>query len=95
LCFHFQRDSNGNIITKIGAIDAIPFMWGGQQKQYDDKNLMREINKAYIGFLQPSARKKGRKKLGKNEDSLVSDSSEEYYSAPESLEDEGKKMRFG
>ncbi|XP_064639529.1 uncharacterized protein LOC135495054 [Lineus longissimus] len=84
------RDSNGNIITKLSAIDAIPFMWVGQQKQYDGKNLMREINKAYIGFLQPSARvRKGRKKLGKSEDSLASDSSEEYYSAPESLEDEG------
>lgn len=48
------RDEKGNILTALVAIDAVPyaFMTGGEH-QYSPDHYMRDINKAYAGFLQP------------------------------------------
>ncbi|ELT91673.1 hypothetical protein CAPTEDRAFT_44057, partial [Capitella teleta] len=50
-----ERDKQGNILTAICAIDAVPFTdtKGSYITQYEQIHYMRDINKAYAGFLQP------------------------------------------
>ncbi|XP_074657360.1 uncharacterized protein LOC141910566 [Tubulanus polymorphus] len=89
-----QRDEEGNIHSCLCAIDAIPYMWGNKYAQYSGSNVLREINKAYVGFSSTAAVATPRdetdclRKRKRLRDRL-SESSEEFYSAPESLDDEG------
>lgn len=47
-----DRDTFGNILTSIAAIDAVPFHKGlSPEDQYSDHYLLRELNKAFTGFL--------------------------------------------
>lgn len=47
-----DRDTFGNILTSIVAIDAVPFHKGlSPEDQYTDHYLLRELNKAFAGFL--------------------------------------------
>ena len=47
-----DRDTFGNILTSIAAIDAVPFHKGlSPEDQYSDHYLLRELNKAFAGFL--------------------------------------------
>ena len=71
------------------AIDALPCSRiGGARHQYEEKWMMREINKAFIGFQQPlTSHGVATRRLGSEDDS--------YYSAAESihadsLHDEGR-----
>lgn len=43
------RDVFGNILTSIVAIDAVPFL--SPEEQYTDRYVLRELNKAFAGFL--------------------------------------------
>lgn len=36
--------------VSIVAIDAIPFGYSGDGRQFEEKNILRELNKAYSGF---------------------------------------------
>ncbi|KAK7480564.1 hypothetical protein BaRGS_00028140, partial [Batillaria attramentaria] len=47
---HAQRDPSGNLLNTLCAIDATSFRWGGHRRQYMDSFVMREVNKAYVGF---------------------------------------------
>ena len=55
-----ERDAKGNLSNMICAIDAQcniwPQHWGiGYQEQYSEPEVLRDINKAYAGFNQPSS----------------------------------------
>lgn len=45
-----ERDVNGNLCTTLCAIDAVPYFFGDRAVQYNDSSLLRDLNKAYIGF---------------------------------------------
>eukprot|EP00731_Ephydatia_muelleri_P030394 Em0021g917a len=45
-----MRDTSGTPLTSIVAIDATPFTWNPDQ-QYNDHHVLRELNKAYAGFV--------------------------------------------
>ena len=49
-----QCDSvTGNLDNHLVCIDAMPARRiGGAEKQYRSENILREINKAYVGFQQ-------------------------------------------
>lgn len=49
---HARRDCHGNLLNTLCAIDATSFRLGSQNRQYLDGFVMREVNKAYIGFCQ-------------------------------------------
>lgn len=47
-----DRDTFGNILTSVVAMDAVPFCKGlSPEDQYADNYLLRELNKAFAGFL--------------------------------------------
>ena len=49
---YLQRDVFGNVLTSIVAIDAVPFLKSlSPEQQYTDHYLLRELNKAFSGFL--------------------------------------------
>jgi poly(ADP-ribose) glycohydrolase len=48
-----EKDGEGNFLTSLCAIDAVPYSCGNAKDQFEAKNYMRDINKAYVGFLQP------------------------------------------
>ena len=48
--FSQQRDTCGTPLTSLVAIDATPFVWYPDQ-QYEDRHVLRELNKAYAGFV--------------------------------------------
>ena len=47
---HTQRDVFGNLLNSIVSIDASPFA-DNAQCQYEAGSILRELNKAYVGFL--------------------------------------------
>ena len=47
-----SRDQHGDLLNTLSAIDAVPYAWGSHT-QYARNNTLRDINKAYVGFLQP------------------------------------------
>ena len=47
-----KRYVSGNILTSLMAIDAVPYRSDASQQYQPDKYL-REVTKAYAGFLQP------------------------------------------
>ena len=47
---HTQRDVFGNLLNSIVSIDASPFA-DNAQRQYETGSILRELNKAYVGFL--------------------------------------------
>ncbi len=53
--WQLQYEGKCNEVSKeknfLVAIDALDFRYGGGSNQYDCKNLLREINKAYAGFI--------------------------------------------
>ena len=82
-----QKDSKGNLENALCAIDALPLgQYSSTGKQYGDHFLLRELNKAWVGFQQPWCTGEPAH-TGSNRDSVVT--SEEYYSAVEALNDEG------
>ncbi len=50
------RDSAGNLLNSIVAIDAVPYAFGSGV-QYKQEHILRDVNKAYVGFLQPYAQR--------------------------------------
>ncbi|KAJ3339594.1 hypothetical protein HDU93_008011 [Gonapodya sp. JEL0774] len=46
-----NRDSFCRIARDVVAIDALPFTPSTRYHQYTTENLIRELNKAYVGFL--------------------------------------------
>ena len=49
LAHYIQRDVFGNILTSVVAIDAVS-MGNNPEKQYKLDLILRELNKAYVGF---------------------------------------------
>ena len=43
---------NGVIQTTIVAIDALDLRWTGAKNQYSEEYFLRELNKAYVGFMR-------------------------------------------
>lgn len=48
-----QRDENGDFLTTVVAIDATQFKNAPREAQYEESALMRELNKALVGFYNP------------------------------------------
>ena len=51
------KGDNGEFLTTLCAIDAVPYSTMGTLSQFKIENVLRDVNKAYIGFLQPYAQK--------------------------------------
>ncbi|KAK7090158.1 uncharacterized protein [Littorina saxatilis] len=51
-----ERDTSGNLLNTLCAIDAMSFRCGGRQLQYFEGSLLREINKALVGFSRVERR---------------------------------------
>ena len=49
----FQLDEDGNFQTTIVAIDATQFKTKPRGVQYEESGLVRELNKALVGFYNP------------------------------------------
>lgn len=49
----FQLDEDGNFQTTIVAIDATQFKSKPKGVQYEESALVRELNKALVGFYNP------------------------------------------
>ena len=49
----FQLDEDGNFQTTIVAIDATQFKSKPRGVQYEESALVRELNKALVGFYNP------------------------------------------
>lgn len=47
----FQRDVYGNLNTALTAIDATRYTEGNGEEQYHEGNVLRDLNKALVGFL--------------------------------------------
>ena len=43
---------DGVIQTRIIAIDALDLRWPGRKSQYREELFVRELNKAYVGFMR-------------------------------------------
>lgn len=48
-----QRDENGDFLTTVGAIDAKQFKYVSREAQYEESAVLRELNKALVGFYNP------------------------------------------
>lgn len=46
----WQRDADGNLQTTIAAIDAKSFRNTSKECQYEEHLVLRELNKALVGF---------------------------------------------
>ena len=51
--YGFQLDEDGNFQTTIVAIDATQFKTKPRGVQYEESALVRELNKALVGFYNP------------------------------------------
>ncbi|XP_076454325.1 uncharacterized protein LOC143289235 isoform X2 [Babylonia areolata] len=84
-----KRDSSGNLMNTLCAIDATSFRWGGWHRQYQDVLLLREINKALTGFSYVDHHHQHRTmrfgSMGRGESSELED---EFVTASESLDEE-------
>ena len=83
----WQKDNKGNLENALCAIDAHRLgRYSDPGRQYSDQLVLRELNKAWVGFLQPWCSGET-VHPGSNRESVVT--SEEYYSAVEALNDDG------
>lgn len=48
-----QRDENGDFLTTVVAIDAKQFKSSFIEAQYEESAVVRELNKAFVGFCNP------------------------------------------
>ena len=48
-----QRDEDGDFQTTLVAIDATQFKNSPREAQYEECALIRELNKALVGFYNP------------------------------------------
>lgn len=48
-----QRDKDGDFQTTVVAMDATQFKTACREAQYEEAALIRELNKALVGFYNP------------------------------------------
>lgn len=48
-----QRDDNGDFLTTVVAMDAKQFKSSPKVAQYEEAAVVRELNKAFVGFFNP------------------------------------------
>lgn len=53
IIYVFQLDEDGNFLTTVVAIDAAQFKSKPRGVQYEESALVRELNKALVGFYNP------------------------------------------
>ena len=48
-----EKDTEGNILTTLCSIDAVSYRTCKGNGQFEEQHYMRDLSKAYVGFLQP------------------------------------------
>ncbi|XP_064614796.1 uncharacterized protein LOC135479023 [Liolophura sinensis] len=83
-----ERDQSGNLQTALCAIDAASYKLGTKERQYREGFLLRDLNKALVGFKLCEERYNTLKASRSVTKLEQSSSEEDYHTAPENASNE-------
>lgn len=87
-----QRDQSGNLQTALCAIDAASYKLGTKERQFREGFLLRDLNKALVGFKLCEERYNTLKASRSATKLEQSSSEEDYHTAPENASNEGETV---